>query len=169
MRQAALAVDYLNEPKHGPEGHPISIQHRDIRPENILLIDGAVQVRGLGIALPLEGSIGNVSRENRAFAPMYAAPELYKDILTRWTDQYALALTYYKLRTGFLPLPDFIGRIEIMMAHVEGKLDFSRSGHGKSSARASDVVTAGTALPDLHGNGGCTGASSQGGFTDRPI
>ncbi len=127
MRQSALAIDYLNEPQHSQEGQIVSIQHRDIKPENILLVGGGtVQVGDFGLARVLEGTSEVVRRESRAFTPPYAAPELYTDQVTRWTDQYALALTYYKLRTGVLPFSENFGRTEIMMAHVEGKLDLSR-------------------------------------------
>jgi serine/threonine protein kinase/tetratricopeptide (TPR) repeat protein len=122
MRQAALAIDYLSQ-----DGHMVSIQHRDIKPENILLVGGGtIQVGDFGLARVLEGTSGAIRRESRAFTPPYAAPELYTDKVTRWTDQYAFALTYYKLRTGVLPFPDTFGRTEIMMTHVEGKLDLSR-------------------------------------------
>jgi serine/threonine protein kinase len=127
IRQSALAIDYLNECQHPLDSSVVAIQHRDIKPENILLVSaGTVQVGDFGLARVLEGTSGAIRKESRAFTPPYAAPELYTDQVTRWTDQYALALTYYKLRTGVLPFSEKIGRTEIMMTHVEGRLDLSR-------------------------------------------
>src|SRR5262245_13855128 len=38
MREAAKGLDYLNEPRHSWEGHEgVGIQHRDIKPQNLLL------------------------------------------------------------------------------------------------------------------------------------
>jgi serine/threonine protein kinase len=55
----------------------------------------------------------------------YAAPEVFRDEVTRWTDQYSLAVTYYRLRVGRLPFKDNLGPIEMMQAHTTGALDFS--------------------------------------------
>jgi serine/threonine protein kinase len=35
----------------------------------------------------------------------YAAPEVFKGVVTEWSDQYSLAVTYCQLRTGQLPFP----------------------------------------------------------------
>jgi serine/threonine protein kinase len=55
----------------------------------------------------------------------YAAPEVFRDEVTRWTDQYSLAVTYYRLRVGRLPFKDNLGPMEMMQAHTTGALDFS--------------------------------------------
>ena len=40
MHQAATAIDFLNDPKHGIGNQ--GIQHRDIKPQNLLLINGVL-------------------------------------------------------------------------------------------------------------------------------
>ena len=123
MRQAAEAIDFMNEPQHEFEGQTISIQHRDVKPENILLVGKKVQVADFGLVRILEGERGRVHAGSRGFTPHYAAPELFVDEVTRWTDQYSLALTYYRLRTGKELFARNLGWGEIMLRHTKGKLD----------------------------------------------
>jgi serine/threonine protein kinase len=124
MRQAALAIDYLNEESHEMEGRVVSIQHRDIKPENILLArDGTVKVGDFGLARVLEGTSGAVHGDSTGYTPQYAAPELFENKVSHWTDQYALAITYYKLRSGTMPFDATGSLYDLMMTHVEGKLD----------------------------------------------
>jgi hypothetical protein len=114
--QAAEAIDYMNA--HG-------LQHRDIKPETILLTkDGRVKVSDFGLAESVEGSSASVHSASVRLTAAYAAPELFRNTVTRWTDQYSLALTYYKLRTGHWPFPSDSGPFQIMQAHAEGRLDF---------------------------------------------
>src|SRR5204863_10199087 len=56
----------------------------------------------------------------------YAAPEMFNSKVTRWSDQYSLAVTYYRLRTGQLPFPPGSKANDIIKAHVRGMLDLSR-------------------------------------------
>jgi serine/threonine protein kinase len=115
VRQAAEAIDYLNA--HG-------IQHRDIKPENILLTrDGRVKVSDFGLAKLVEGTSAMVHSASVGLTAAYAAPELFGNEVTRWTDQYSLALTYYKLRTGLWPFPADSGPFQMMRAHAEGRLE----------------------------------------------
>ncbi len=117
MIQVAEAIDYLN-------AH--AIQHRDIKPENVLLTkDGRVKVSDFGLAKLVEGTAAQVHSASVGLTAAYAAPELFRNTVTKWTDQYSLALTYYKLRTGRWPFPADSGPFQIMQAHAEGRLDFS--------------------------------------------
>src|SRR2546430_17154568 len=63
----------------------------------------------------------------------YAAPEMFRNQVTRWTDQYSLALTYYRLRVGRLPFEDGMGPIQMMQAHASGTLDFTGVGEAEQA------------------------------------
>src|SRR5262249_52996695 len=77
-----------------------------------------------GLAQVLEGNSGDIRCSRVGYTPYYAAPEIWEDRITRWTDQYALAISYYKLRTGSLPFGK-TSLPEVMMAHLDGDLDFA--------------------------------------------
>ncbi|MBX7103704.1 MAG: protein kinase [Gemmataceae bacterium] len=126
MRQSARALDYLNLEKHSYGDREGAIVHRDIKPENILLTkSNDVKVCDFGLAKMMDGTVSNVSTNSQGMTPYYAAPELLRKKLTRWTDQYSLAVTYYHLRTGRLPIDTSLSQIEQWMALGEGRLDLS--------------------------------------------
>lgn len=125
MRQAAQAIDFLNEPRHRFGDQVMSIQHRDIKPENILLVGRTAKVGDFGLAKVLEGTNAQVHGSSTGYTPHYAAPELFRGNVTRWTDQYSLAVTYFKLRTGRLPFDAAISLGDLLMMHLEGSLDLS--------------------------------------------
>src|SRR4029079_19127590 len=56
-------------------------------------------------------------------------------------DQYSLALTYYRLRSGRLPFVDNPSQLEVVRAHCEGRLDLSGVGDAERAvlARATTV------------------------------
>jgi transcriptional regulator with XRE-family HTH domain len=88
--------------------HGQSIIHRDIKPDNIMLLDGdKVKVTDFGIAriLPLDAMMGTVATTGmRIGTPLYMAPEQIKDKkLDGRTDVYALGATLYHLVAGRPP------------------------------------------------------------------
>jgi tetratricopeptide (TPR) repeat protein len=119
LREAAKGIDFLNEPRHpGPRGEPVGIQHKDIKPQNLLLVGGSVKVADFGLAKILEDTATTVSG---SMTPGYAAPELFGGQATRWSDQYALAVTYCQLRGGRMP---FEGNpVAVMAGHLTGTPD----------------------------------------------
>jgi serine/threonine protein kinase len=126
MWQVAEALDYLNQPLHRLGDKTISIVHRDIKPENILLMEDVVKVADFGLAKILEGTSAEIHAESVGMTLAYAAPELMENRVTPWTDQYALALTYYRLRTGFMPFGVIQSQEELIAIHLTGRLDLSR-------------------------------------------
>jgi serine/threonine protein kinase len=124
-----LPLDEPDKPQSDPNKHDgkqqHSIQHRDIKPENILLIGSDVKVADFSLAKVLEGVKTPLHRRSAAVTMAYAAPELFQGQVSKWSDQYSLAVTYYHLRTGRLPFPTHDIE-QIMECHREGRLDLGR-------------------------------------------
>lgn len=122
MDESAKGLDFLNSPLHDLGDGPVAIQHADVKPGNIVLIGSSAVVCDFGLARIL--SRNQVTATSASGTPAYMAPEAIKGKPSRTTDQYALAVTYYHLRTGTLPLND--GSIwEVLDAHRTGNLSFS--------------------------------------------
>jgi len=121
MEDAAEAIDFLNSPVHDQGSGPIAVQHCDIKPHNLMIVGGAVQVCDFGLARMM-----GVDRVTTGAASLaYAAPELLESSsVSPSTDQYSLAVTYFELRTGTLPYrDDTVGAV--LDAKQQGTLDFS--------------------------------------------
>jgi formylglycine-generating enzyme required for sulfatase activity len=113
MEELAHAVDFLNEPRHrGEDGSLVGVQHRDIKPLNIFLVGGSVRLADFGLAKILESASGV---HTGIMTVAYAAPEVSTGRMSRWTDQYSLAVTYVQLRTGKLP---FVGKSLVQVRHA---------------------------------------------------
>jgi serine/threonine protein kinase len=115
LRDAARALDFLNEPRHALDGKAgLSIQHRDVKPHNLLLVGDTVKLADFGLARLLER---RATSHTGAMTPAYAAPEFFKGRTTSQSDQYSLAVAYCQLRGGRLP---FAGTPEqMMMGHSQ--------------------------------------------------
>ncbi len=121
MDESAKGIDFLNAPRHDLGEGPIAIQHSDVKPANIVLIGSSAVVCDFGLARILTRN--QVTATSAAGTPAYMAPEAISRKPSRTSDQYALAVTYYHLRTGCLPMED--GSLwEVLDAHRQGKLKF---------------------------------------------
>ncbi len=121
MLDAARAIDYLNRRAHLVDDASVGIQHCDIKPHNILIVGGVVQLCDLGVARVLEDTRASAATGSAA----YIAPEFIQTGKpSSATDQYSLAVTYVELRTGLLP---FVARsaAAAYLVHLNGELDFS--------------------------------------------
>jgi Fe-Mn family superoxide dismutase len=112
MADAANGLDALNAKQ---------VQHRDVKPANLLLLNSGVKVADFGLAKALEQTVASNSG---AGTLAYTAPECFKGQLTQQSDQYSLAVTYYHLRTGHLLFKG--DQAQVMYAHLEVQPDLSR-------------------------------------------
>ena len=77
--------------------HRAGVLHRDIKPDNILLVGGHVRLSDF--SLPFRGDQELVSASVWG-APAYMAPEVWRGNAGPSSDQYSLACTYAELRLG---------------------------------------------------------------------
>lgn len=104
LADASKGVDYLNQ---------VGIQHRDIKPENLMMVGGGIKVGDFGLAKFLERSVVTASG---SMTPAYAAPEFFHGQATKWSDQYALAITYCQLLANQMPFEG--SGAQIMAGHL---------------------------------------------------
>jgi serine/threonine protein kinase len=110
--QAAEALDYLQS-QH--------VSHRDIKPQNLLMLQGFAKVADFGMARGQDNPLEEASM--LCGTPHYMAPEIWQQQISRHSDQYSLAATYVQMRLGH---PLFQGGfLDIFQHHLssEPRLD----------------------------------------------
>src|SRR5262245_10094860 len=109
LGQAAEALDHLNAPQHVINGQKMSILHCDVKPSNLFIFGDQVKVGDFGLAVTL----GLVPSHTRSVGgtPDYASPEVFQGRWSRSLDQFALAVSYWQLRTGRLPFRNTPGSL----------------------------------------------------------
>jgi serine/threonine protein kinase len=106
MEEAAEDLDLMNT--------QYQLQHLDIKPQNLFLVYNHVKVADFGLVKDLEGMRGQITG---GVTPVYAAPETFDSVVTRFCDQYSLAIVYQELLTGVRPFNGASGQ-QLLLQHL---------------------------------------------------
>jgi hypothetical protein len=107
MEETAEALDLMN--------NEYQLQHLDIKPQNLFLVYNHVKVADFGLVKDLEGMQASVTG---GVTPVYAAPETFDGWVSRFCDQYSLAIVYQELLTGQRPFNGNNIR-QLIMQHLQ--------------------------------------------------
>jgi len=99
------------------------VTHRDVKPDNILILNGHAKIADFGLAREQELVMASMSF---AGTPAYMAPEIWGGSGGPASDQYSLAFVYVELRQGRAPLKP-APMADMMFAHLEGHFDFAEN------------------------------------------
>src|SRR5207302_168259 len=108
MEETAEALDLMNQ--------HYQLQHLDIKPQNLFLVHNHIKVADFGLVKDLEGIVASVTG---GITPVYAAPETFDGYISRFSDQYSLAIVYQELLTGVRPFAGTNTR-QLILQHLEG-------------------------------------------------
>lgn len=108
MEETAEALDLMNV--------QYQLQHLDIKPQNIFLTHNHIKVADFGLVKDLEGMVASVTG---GVTPVYAAPETFDGYVSRFCDQYSLAIVYQELLTGQRPFNGTNVR-QLILQHLQG-------------------------------------------------
>jgi serine/threonine protein kinase len=111
---AADGLDYLSETHN--------LMHLDVKPRNLFLVGDHVKVADFGLAKHLERQ--SSSGIMAGISPQYAAPETFATRITKFSDQYSLAIVYTELMTGRRPFTGNTIR-ELALQHMNAEPDLS--------------------------------------------
>jgi serine/threonine protein kinase len=132
ISESAEALDLMNQ--------EYQLQHLDIKPQNIFLVHNHVKVADFGLVKDLEGSQASVTG---GLTPVYAAPETFDGKVTRFSDQYSLAIVWQEMLTGQRPFNGVSVR-QLIMQHISALPDVSSLPPGDRPA----ITRALSKLPD---------------------
>jgi serine/threonine protein kinase len=113
MEETAEALDLMNQ--------TYDLQHLDIKPQNLFLVHKHVKIGDFGLVKDLEGLVAPVTG---GVTPVYAAPETFEGWVSRFCDQYSLAIVYQELLTGLRPFRGTNAR-QLLVQHLQGSPDLS--------------------------------------------
>jgi eukaryotic-like serine/threonine-protein kinase len=113
LSDAADALDFIHE------SH--TLQHLDIKPENLLLMGDHAKLGDFGLVKDLAQTSASMVG---GMSPIYSPPELFDGKPNQHSDQYSLAIVYQEMLTGRRP---FEGRTAAQLAaqHLHSPPDLS--------------------------------------------
>ncbi len=120
LQETAEALDFMNS--------QFSLQHLDIKPQNLFLVFNHIKVADFGLVKDLNGR--NRVTITGGVTPVYAAPETMDGFITPFSDQYSLAIVYVEMLTGKRPFEGSTIR-QLIMQQLNGKADLSRLPRGE--------------------------------------
>lgn len=114
MEGASEGIDYLNsyQSPFSGDSKKVAIQHRDIKPQNLLIVGGKAKIGDFGLIRKLET---NETSHTGMMTSAFAAPEFFEGKTSNNSDQYSLAVSYCLLRGGSLPFSGSI--VQILKGH----------------------------------------------------
>lgn len=124
IRQAATALDFLNTRQHKSGLRKVGILHCNVQPSNLLLYNTTLRLGNFGRSRALDADVIEDSVAAAGFEMAYTPPEVFEGQLTRWTDQYGLALSYIHLRAGKPAFDAASSTTRLIQLHRSGELDF---------------------------------------------
>jgi serine/threonine protein kinase len=101
LSQVADALDSLHAHEQRIDDKVVPVQHREVKPSNMLLFGENVKLAEFGLVQTFSW----VHTIRRSGMVDYAAPELFTGHSSAQSDQYSLAISYCELRSGRLPYP----------------------------------------------------------------
>ncbi|MBL8751251.1 MAG: protein kinase [Planctomycetes bacterium] len=105
---AAEAIPLLRQACKGlEEAQRLSVIHRDIKPDNLMLTDrGILKIADFGIAKPIQEDFSMTLTSELIGTPLYMSPEQCQGAsdLDFRSDMYSLGATFYYLLTGEPPV-----------------------------------------------------------------
>jgi hypothetical protein len=113
VEETAEALDLMNR--------EYQLQHLDIKPQNLFLVHSHVKVADFGLVKDLEGMQASVTG---GVTPVYAAPETFDGWVSRFCDQYSLAIVYQELLTGQRPFSGTSVR-QLILQHLQASPNVS--------------------------------------------
>jgi serine/threonine protein kinase len=113
LLETAEALDLMNS--------QYQLQHLDIKPQNLFLVFNHIKVADFGLVKDLEGMHATVTG---GVTPVYAAPETFDGWISRFSDQYSLAIVYQELLTGQRPFSGTTIR-QLVLQHLQRPPDLS--------------------------------------------
>lgn len=137
LEQAAAAIDFLNARQHLISGRRVAVRHCDVKPSNLLVKGKTVLLADFSLTVQATSPLWYAERVGTL---NYAAPEVFQGRLSDRTDQYALAVSYYQLRTGRLPFADTPATFDPKYVRPAPELEGLSTGEGEILTRALDPV-----------------------------
>ena len=114
IRDTADALDYISATH--------SLQHLDIKPENLLLVGGHIKVADFGLVKEVQEATQSLMS---GLTPAYAPPELFDGRPNRYSDQYSLAIVFAEMVGGERPF-DGTTAAKLAVQHMQSKPNLQR-------------------------------------------